>query len=79
MPREIRNLGQTALAEAEVELEQARDAVVARVGTLQVKLNEAVDWRRWFRRHPAALLATALGLGLLIGLRPGVHHVRRRS
>ena len=66
---EERDFPGAAIANAEAELEVARAEVAMQVSALQRTMEDAFDWRRWFRRHPAAFLAGALGIGYLVGRR----------
>jgi hypothetical protein len=62
-------LNRSTQESTEAELTRAREQLRASVTALNQRLGELRDWRSWIRRHPGPILASALGLGLLMGLR----------
>jgi len=72
------------LAQAEADVERARERVAQSVMALRNEVVRRTDWREWIRRHPAAFLAGAFTLGFLWGHRrgaavPDINTQRRRS
>jgi ElaB/YqjD/DUF883 family membrane-anchored ribosome-binding protein len=53
----------------EAELAHAREQLRASVSALNQRLGELRDWRSWIRRHPWPFVTSALGIGVLLGLR----------
>jgi hypothetical protein len=62
------------LAQAEADVERARERVTASVMALRNEVARRTDWREWVRRRPGAVLAGAFVLGFLLGRR----RLRRR-
>lgn len=58
-----------ALAQAESNVERARERVESSLLALRDEVTRRTDWRRWVRRQPAAFLGGALALGFLLGYR----------
>ncbi|HEY4392487.1 MAG TPA: hypothetical protein VGP64_00415 [Polyangia bacterium] len=61
--------GGDALAEAESNVERARERVESSLMALREEVARQTDWRRWVRRRPATFLGGALALGFLLGYR----------
>jgi hypothetical protein len=57
------------LAQAEADVERARERVAASVMALRNEVVRRVDWREWVRQRPAAFVAGAFILGFLWGRR----------
>jgi hypothetical protein len=71
------------LAQAEADVERARERVAQSVLALRNEVARRTDWREWFRGRPVTFLAAAFALGFLVG-RQSRHHdpnpkTRRRS
>jgi len=72
------------LAQAEADVERARERVAQSVMALRNEVARRTDWREWIGRRPGAFLAGAFVLGFLWGFRRGAaasesKHRRRPS
>jgi len=71
------------LAQAEADVERARERVAQSVMALRNEVVRRTDWREWIGRRPGTFLATAFVLGFLWGFRRGAavptNTHRRRS
>ena len=56
--------------EAHIAAERAR--LGQNLEQIERKVRGAVDWRAQARNHPAAALALGFGVGILLGLTPGL-------
>lgn len=61
------------LAQAEAEVERARERVASSVAALRDEVARQADWRRWLSRHPLACLGGALAVGFWLGVRGRPH------
>ena len=61
--------GGDALAQAESNVERARERVESSLLALRDEVTRRTDWRRWVRRRPAAFVGGALALGFVLGYR----------
>jgi len=61
--------GSDAIAQAESDVERARERVESSLLALRDEVTRRTDWRRWVRRRPTVYLAGALTLGFLLGYR----------
>lgn len=59
------------LAQAEADVERARERVAQSVLALRNEVVRRTDWRGWLSRHPATFLAAAFSFGFLWGFRRG--------
>lgn len=50
---------------------EIKDTVTTQYESVRENINEALDWREQYRKHPAAFVASAAGVGLLLGLSLG--------
>ncbi len=50
-------------------MERSRRQIAENVDQLRVEMSEAVDWRKWVRRHPWEAVGLAAGAGFLLGFR----------
>jgi hypothetical protein len=72
------------LAQAEADVERARERVTQSVMALRNEVARRTDWREWIGRRPGTFLATAFVLGFAWGFRRGAAALytkthRRRS
>ena len=51
------------------EIEHARREVAASIADLRIEVSRSVDWREWYRRHPATFVVGAFMVGFMIGCR----------
>jgi hypothetical protein len=58
-----------ALAQAESDVERARDRLASSMLALRDEVARKTDWRSWVRRQPAPFLGAALALGFWLGYR----------
>jgi hypothetical protein len=61
------------LAQAEADLEQARERVASSISALRDEVARQADWRRWLSRHPLVAVGGALALGFWLGGRGRPH------
>jgi hypothetical protein len=61
--------GDDALAQAESDVERARERVASSMLALRDEVARKTDWRSWVRRQPAPFLGAALALGFWLGYR----------
>ncbi|HEY6477642.1 MAG TPA: hypothetical protein VI456_13760 [Polyangia bacterium] len=61
--------GGDALAQAESDVERARERVESSLLALRHEVARRTDWRGWVRRRPATFVGGALALGFLLGFR----------
>jgi hypothetical protein len=70
------------VAAAEARIAEDRERVARSMLALRREVRRRLDWRAWLQRwasdRPATLVGTALGIGLLLGLRSGGRAHRRR-
>jgi hypothetical protein len=59
------------LAQAEADVERARERVAQSVMALRNEVVRRTDWREWIAKRPGAFLAGAFVLGFLWGFRRG--------
>jgi len=62
----------------EQEIRERRSDLGRNLNTLEQKARELADWRTHYREHPAAFIAGALGVGLILGF-TAVPRARRRA
>ena len=55
------------VAEAEAEVERARQRVASSVSALREEVARQADWRGWLARHPLLCLGGALAVGYWLG------------
>ena len=58
-----------ALAQAESDVERARERVASSMLALRDEVARKTDWRSWVRRQPLPFFGGALALGFLLGYR----------
>jgi hypothetical protein len=58
-----------ALAQAESDVERARERVQSSVMALRDEVVRRTDWRRWIRQRPVPFFGVAIGLGFWLGYR----------
>ena len=51
------------------EIEVARREVAASIAELRTEVSRTVDWREWYRLHPATFVVGAFMVGFMIGCR----------
>jgi hypothetical protein len=61
--------GAEALAQAESDVERARERVTSSVLALRDEMVRRTDWRTWIRRRPLPFLGAAIALGFWLGFR----------
>ena len=59
-----------ALSEARERVRRGREQLIHAGLSLRGELEEAADWRTWYRRSPALWLGGALVLGYFVGRPP---------
>jgi hypothetical protein len=55
--------------EIQQEIDRARSLIADSVLVLRERVNEATDWRAWYRRRTAWILGAAFAAGLWLGYR----------
>jgi len=58
-----------ALAQAESDVERARERVQSSVMALRDEVVRRTDWRHWIRRRPVPFFSAAVVLGFWVGYR----------
>lgn len=61
--------GADALAQAESDVERARERVTSSVLALRDEVVRRTDWRTWIRRRPLPFFGAAIALGFWLGYR----------
>ena len=61
--------GSDALAQAESDVERARERVQSSVMALRDEVVRRTDWRHWVRRRPLPFFGAAIALGFWLGYR----------
>ncbi|MGO8968252.1 MAG: hypothetical protein ACLQDQ_01630 [Myxococcaceae bacterium] len=56
-------------ARLRADISKTREALVDTAEELKHTVVASLDWRTWFRRHPALALGAALGVGVWLGSR----------
>ncbi len=51
------------------DIERARQEVAASIADLRVEVSRTIDWRQWYRQHPATFVIGAFMVGFMIGCR----------
>jgi hypothetical protein len=51
------------------ELERTRQEVAASLAEVRIEVSRSIDWREWYRRHPATFVIGAFMVGFTIGCR----------
>lgn len=57
------------LAQAEADVERARERVASSMSALRDEVARQADWRGWLSRHPLVCLGGALAVGFWLGAR----------
>ena len=63
------------LAQAEADLEQARERVASSISALRDEVARQADWRGWLARHPLISVGGALAFGFWLGARHRPPHL----
>jgi hypothetical protein len=58
-----------ALAQAESDVERARERVASSMLALRDEVARKTDWRSWVRRQPTAFFGAAVAVGFWLGYR----------
>jgi hypothetical protein len=61
--------GERSAERIRADLERTRAELAQLVQALRLEVARTVDWREWFRRHPAAFLMGAFTVGFIAGTR----------
>jgi hypothetical protein len=61
------------LAQAEADVERARERVASSISALHDGVSRQADWRGWLTRHPVISLGGALAIGFWLGGRRRPH------
>ncbi|HLK91308.1 MAG TPA: hypothetical protein VKZ18_15530 [Polyangia bacterium] len=61
--------GADALAQAESDVERARERVTSSVLALRDEVVRRTDWRSWVRRRPFPFFGAAIAIGFWLGYR----------
>ena len=69
MKRESAIAGDRSAERIRADLERTRAELAQLVQALRAEMARTVDWREWYRRHPAAFLFGAFALGFALGSR----------
>jgi len=59
-------MGGETLEDIERHIEETRNRLDANLNELHGKLDDAVDWRVHFRKHPFPVMSVGFGLGFLL-------------
>jgi hypothetical protein len=59
-------MGGETLEELERHIEETRNHLDANLSELHGKLDDAVDWRVQFRKHPLPIMGVGFGLGFIL-------------
>jgi hypothetical protein len=62
------------LAQADADVQRARERVASSVEALQDEVARQVDRRRWLSRHPLMFLSGAFAVGFWLGARRHSHY-----
>ncbi len=69
MPNHERRRAARDLTEIQEEIDRARSLITDSVLVLRERVNEATDWRAWYRRRTAWIVGAAFATGLWLGYR----------
>ena len=69
-------MGQTT-DQIERRIEHTREDLKSNLRELEARVKSATDWRRYFREHTGAMIAAAVGGGMLLSTMLGARNAPR--